>query len=61
MPVTVRDRPLGSHPAYPETNTRDRRMLVMEGSPSLGVSEVRLEGFEQPVPAQGGENGRDGF
>lgn len=61
MAVTVRERPLKSHPAYSETNPRGRRMFVMEGSPSLGVSEVRLEGFEQPVPAHGRGNARDGL
>lgn len=33
----------------------------MEDSPSLGESEVRLEGFEQPVPAHGRGNGLDGL
>lgn len=61
MPVTVRERALESQPAYPETNPRGRRMLLMEGSPSLGGSEVRLEGFEQPLSDPGRGNAMDGL
>lgn len=59
--MTVREGPLESHPTHPEPSPTGRRMCVMEDSPSRGVSEATLEGFEQPVPAHGRGSGLDGL